>query len=54
MIATKAKISFKQYMKAKPTKWGIKLFVLADVNGDTIDFKIYTGKSKLSSGKGLS
>uniref|UniRef100_A0A672LU74 PiggyBac transposable element-derived protein domain-containing protein n=1 Tax=Sinocyclocheilus grahami TaxID=75366 RepID=A0A672LU74_SINGR len=54
MIATKARISFKQYMKAKPTKWGIKLFVLADVNGYTIDFKIYTGKSKFASGKGLS
>ncbi|XP_016116887.1 piggyBac transposable element-derived protein 4-like [Sinocyclocheilus grahami] len=54
MIATKARIFFKQYMKAKPTKWGIKLFVLADVNGYTIDFKIYTGKSKFASGKGLS
>uniref|UniRef100_A0A673I8T7 PiggyBac transposable element-derived protein domain-containing protein n=1 Tax=Sinocyclocheilus rhinocerous TaxID=307959 RepID=A0A673I8T7_9TELE len=54
MIATKARIFFKQYMKAKPTKWGIKLFVLADVNGYTVDFKIYTGKSKFASGKGLS
>uniref|UniRef100_A0A8C2KIB2 PiggyBac transposable element-derived protein domain-containing protein n=1 Tax=Cyprinus carpio TaxID=7962 RepID=A0A8C2KIB2_CYPCA len=54
MIATKARISFRQYMKAKPTKWGIKLFVLADVNGYTTDFKIHTGKSKFASGKGLS
>ncbi|ROI96440.1 PiggyBac transposable element-derived protein 4 [Anabarilius grahami] len=54
MVATKAKVSFKQYMKANPTKWGIKLFVMADVNGYTIDFKIYTGKTKFSSGKGLS
>ncbi|KAI7805246.1 putative piggyBac transposable element-derived protein 4-like [Triplophysa rosa] len=30
MIPTKARLSFKQYMKAKPTKWGIKLFVMAD------------------------
>lgn len=54
MIATKARIFFKQYMKAKLSKWGIKLFVMADVNGYTVDFKIYTGKSKFQSGKGMS
>ncbi len=31
MLSLKARISFKQYMKDKPTKWGYKLFVLADV-----------------------
>lgn len=31
----------KQYVKAKPTKWGIKVFVLADANGHTVDFLIY-------------
>jgi len=54
MVATKARVAFKQYMKAKPTRWGLKLFVLADVNGYTIDYKLYTGKSKFASGKGLS
>ncbi|XP_033897385.3 piggyBac transposable element-derived protein 4-like [Acipenser ruthenus] len=55
MVASKARIGFKQYMKAKPTKWGFKLFVLADAhNGYTCDFNIYTGKSKSVSGKGLS
>ncbi|KAM3872246.1 piggyBac transposable element-derived protein 4-like [Diretmus argenteus] len=54
MVATKARLSIKQYMKAKPTKWGIKFFVLADVNGYTIDYRLYTGKSKFTSGKGLS
>uniref|UniRef100_A0A096M2S4 Si:dkey-19f4.2 n=1 Tax=Poecilia formosa TaxID=48698 RepID=A0A096M2S4_POEFO len=43
-----------RYMKAKPTKWGLKFFVLADKNGYTVDFQLYTGKSNVSSGKGLS
>ena len=30
MIPFKGRQSFKQYMKAKPTKWGIKVFVLSD------------------------
>lgn len=54
MVATKAKIGLKQHLKLKLTKWGIKLFVLADTNGYTVDFKIYTGKRKFESGKGLS
>ncbi len=54
IVATKARISLKQYIKNKPTKWGIKLFVLCDSNGYTVDFNIYTGKSSVVSGKGLS
>lgn len=54
MVGTTARLGIKQYMKAKPTKWGLKFFVLADINGYTIDFKLYTGKSKTASGKGLS
>ncbi|KAJ8369321.1 hypothetical protein SKAU_G00093490 [Synaphobranchus kaupii] len=55
MVATKAGIGFKQYMKAKPTKWGFKLFVLSDAcNGYTCDFNVYTGKQKSPTGKGLS
>ncbi|CAL1596266.1 unnamed protein product [Knipowitschia caucasica] len=54
MVATKAHTGMTQYMKAKPTKWGFKLFVLADsFNGYTVDFVIYTGKSQFSSGVGL-
>ena len=30
MIPFKGRLSIKQYMKDKPTKWGIKVFVLAD------------------------
>ena len=32
-------------MKDKPTKWGVKLWVLADsANGYTVDFNVYIGK----------
>ncbi|XP_025763021.1 piggyBac transposable element-derived protein 4 [Oreochromis niloticus] len=54
MVTSKARLAIKQYTKAKLTKWGLKYFVLADVNGCTIDFMLYMGKSKLLSGKGLS
>ena len=54
MVATKAHTGMTQYMKAKPTKWGFKLFVLADSsNGYTLDFSVYTGKSQFASGVGL-
>nr|XP_033502423.1 piggyBac transposable element-derived protein 4-like [Epinephelus lanceolatus] len=55
MVATKARLGIKQYMKAKPTKWGLKLFVLADVNGYTVNYILYTGKGTTPvSGNGLS
>lgn len=53
--ATKAKTSMTQYMRDKPTKWGIKLFVLADSsNGYTINFNVYIGKSHTHTVHGLS
>ena len=46
MIPFKGRLAFKQYMKAKPTKWGIKVFVLANAtNGYIRTFQIYIGKS---------
>ncbi|KAI3652734.1 hypothetical protein MP228_002159 [Amoeboaphelidium protococcarum] len=45
MIPYTGRLHFKQYMKDKPTKWGIKVFVLADsVVPYVVQFKIYTGK----------
>ena len=46
MIPFKGRLAFKQYMKAKPTKWGIKVFVLAvATNGYIRTFQIYNGKA---------
>lgn len=53
MVATKARLKLKQYMKAKPAKWGLKISVLAYVNGYTVDYRLYAGKSQGASGKGL-
>lgn len=44
MIGFKGRIGFKQYMPAKPTKWGIKVWSLADsANGYLLNFEFYTG-----------
>ena len=46
MIPFKGRLSFKQYIKNKRTKWGIKAFVLSDAtNGYVYRMQIYTGKN---------
>ena len=45
MVKSKHRSGIRQYMKDKPTKWGVKLWVLADSdNGYTVDFNVYVGK----------
>ena len=46
MIPFKGRLGFKQCIKNKPTKWGIKAFVLSDAtNGYVYRSQIYTGKN---------
>ncbi|XP_071377159.1 piggyBac transposable element-derived protein 4-like [Centroberyx affinis] len=55
MGAATAKTRLPWAMKAKPNKWGVKLFVLTDSsNGYTSDFTVYTGKSLFPEGRALS
>ena len=45
MIAFKGRLSFRQYMPAKPTKYGIKVWMAADSqNGYVSNFSVYLGK----------
>ena len=56
MVKSRHRSGIWQYIRDKPTKWGIRLWVLADSsNGYTIDFNIYIGKSagRTVSGHGL-
>ncbi len=56
MVRLKARFSFRQYIKNKPTKWGFKLWCLCDSrNGYTSAFSVYRGKhGEVRSGNGLS
>ena len=45
MIGTKCRLSFIQYIKVKPVKWGIKVWICSDsTNGYISSFDVYTGK----------
>ena len=47
MIAFKGRLSFRQYMPAKPTKYGIKVWMAADsANGYVINFSVYLGSEE--------
>ena len=45
MISFNGRLFFKQYIKSKPTPWGIKVWCIADPrNGYMCNFQFYTGK----------
>ena len=45
MVAFRGRLSFRQYMPAKPTKYGIKVWMAADSsNGYVLNFDVYLGK----------
>ncbi|XP_031358741.1 piggyBac transposable element-derived protein 3-like isoform X1 [Photinus pyralis] len=45
IVPFKGQINIKQYVKNKPTKWGIKIYVLAGQSGLIYDFLIYQGST---------
>ena len=45
MVKFKGRLSFRQYLPAKPTKWGIKFWTLAEATTGYLErFQVYTGK----------
>lgn len=45
MVASKVSVSVKRHIKNKPTRWGYKLYVLADSStGYTCNFFVYSGQ----------
>ena len=46
VVKSRHKSGIRQYIKDRPSKWGIKLWVLADSsNGYTVDFNVYIGRA---------
>ena len=46
IVKSKHRSGIRQYIKNKPVKFGLKLWVLADsCNGYTYDFSVYAGKN---------
>ena len=46
VIPSKNRLSFKQYLKDKPTKWGLKTFMVCESNtGYIFNIEIYVGRS---------
>lgn len=43
IVPFKGQINIRQYIKNKPKKWGIKIYVLAGQSGQVYDFIIYQG-----------
>ncbi|XP_067684316.1 piggyBac transposable element-derived protein 4-like [Haliotis asinina] len=54
MVAFRGRLAFRQYLPAKPTKYGIKVWMRADPEkGYVSDFQVYTGKGNRTAEGGL-
>ena len=54
MIGTCCRISFLQYLPKKPTKWGIKVWVLCEAKtGYVLSVQVYTGSENNADKKGV-
>ena len=54
MVKFKGRLSFRQYMPAKPIKWGIKVWVLCESDtGYAYNMQVYTGKVEGRQEKGM-
>lgn len=54
IIKFKGRLSFKQFLPSKPTKWGIKQFCLAESKtGYALKFMTYTGKNSVEVEEGF-
>ena len=54
MIRFKGRLAFRQYMPAKPIKWGVKIWALAETStGYLSKFQVYTGRAPEGQGRGL-
>ena len=54
MIKFKGRLSFRQYLPAKPIKWGIKVWVLCESDtGYVYNMQVYTGKVEGRQEKGM-
>lgn len=55
MIKFKGRLQFRQYMPAKPIKWGVKVWTLAEsTTGYMSRFQVYTGRDGNDQEHGLS
>lgn len=52
MVHWRGRLGFRQYIKNKRHKYGIKLYKLCCVSGYILNFKVYTGKTDVNSGVG--
>ncbi|KAJ8942222.1 hypothetical protein NQ314_010122 [Rhamnusium bicolor] len=54
MIPFKGRVQFRQYIKNKSHKYGVKLYKICTVDGYTSKVIVYTGKNEKVSGQGHS